>query len=516
MLPIMASLMILASVPALAARHKPKPQDTHTPVILVLGAAAAGNSGGSDPQTFSMLIDQLKSSGRLIVMPYAPDLPAVKQAVQRNLITQGLLDKGVDEKSGVAIGKAIGADYLLNVVAGIASDYETLGNETEQVGKKMQINADLFYLKTGKKSVYQVGSRIADIRLVKSDTARDNAACTASSGVATQIISDLFGAAAALSLRPPHEESPSNNAVRDLAAEYKQAMNAAGECAARSDVPSQIVALRSAINLQPANLEPRLKIVALYSDLGMTREAIDECRGALLFNPDNTEIFNRLSDLYASSGKLAKAADDYAEMVRLNPGNADIRLCLGDVYWNLGRIDDAEKAYVEAGKLSTGSSAPHDRLAKLYIAKKKYDQALDQMLQSKLIADASNPDASAQYSAEVEVAQTQIGIITNRLSTSDDEYAHEKLAREGYYQECKDDQAFLDALDKFIAGRPVPQNMKTTHSHLVLALALLSQANSSEQEFLETEKQHYSEEAGSLRAESKAELATFVKALGKS
>lgn len=510
--------MILASVPGMAAKTKAKPKESKMPVMLVLGSAAAGNSGVSDPLAFSTVVDKLKASGLLDVMLFNRDLPSVQEAVKDGRIASDMLEKPAEDKAGLQIGKGMGADYVLRIKAGTEPDYDVMGKEKNLAGMKMQIDADLYDLNTGKKSTCQAGSRIMEAPMLRQEAARDAASYTAGDDVAVQVIQLIFGATAVLNMRRAEQQSAaaaqSSGAVRDIASEYKQAIGAANEYGAKKDIPNQIVALRSAINLRPGEIEPRLTLASLYAVLGMNREATDEYNGVLLFNPGNTVALNKLSSLYASSGDAAGALADYEDMARMNPNDPKIRISLGDLYWNLGRIDDAEKAYLKAVSLDSSNSTSHERLAKLYGAKKKYDESLDQLFRSKIAQLDKNPDANAQYDCVSAIAQTEINSIVDRISSSEEQFVKGVLPREGYYQECKDDQAILDAVDRFISARATPAAVKSAHSHLVLSLALLSQANASELAYLETEKQHYSGEAGTLRAESKAEMAKYAKALG--
>jgi len=222
-----------------------------------------------------------------------------------------------------------------------------------------------------------------------------------------------------------------------------------------------------------------------------------------------------LADLYSMNGNIKAAITESDEVVRLDPQNADIRITLGDLDWNLGKIDDAEKMYSEASQVDAKNPLPHDRLQKLYTAKKKYGPALEHMLQAKILKASGEPDDAARYQGVAGILQSEFTLVAGILESTRAEYARDKITRDDYYRECKEAAARIDALAGFLSTQTAPAQFKEANKHGVLAVNLLAQAAGYTVSYLETEKQHYIDESDVQATEAKTELTLFSNALRK-
>ena len=505
-----AAAIVLASVAAMSAT---KPPAAGLPLALVFASPVGDSQTPSDPEAVAAVIERLKAAGQLNILPFSRDLPVVTRAVIERRLDQQTLNQASDPKKAIRIAAAVGAGYALCVQGSVA-------------GSKVTISLQLLKVSGGERWVSASEGEIAQGG-AKADVNRSNAILTAASSAVSQLVISAFGQGAALNIAPPAAGTPTSQPTdaapaprkaeetRDTAAEYAKLIKQAEVYVAERDLPNAIMDLRRAINLKPDEPAPRVQLARIYSELGMTVEAADECKRALLFSKDSVALHDMLARLYTASGALAEAVEQSREIARLEPSNVDARLALGDLYWNQSKVEDAAGAYEEAAKLAPQNPVPHERLQRLYAARKMYAQALEHLLQARMLAaDAQSAD-SGRYRAIAQVIQDEFNTVLGKLETASQDYAEDRIGREDYYKECRDATSRIDALAGFLSAQTAPKDYREAHSHGVLAVSLLAQAAGYMVSYLETEKRNYAEQARLLRSEAKTELNLFAAAIRK-
>lgn len=486
-------------------------QSGKLPFILVFACPLGDKPGPSERDVVGGVIERLSDFGQATVLAYSPDLKTVTRAVLEKRLTQSMIEK-IDPERAAQIAVAVGADYALCV-------------QGDTTGADINVVLEMRKLPANGRWVSSARGQIAEGTGPRAEVNRQNAIITAASAAVSQILILTFGQDAVLKasahpVEPPPVETPTPviamtpDVPRDAVAEYNDAMKQVDEYAAKHDIPNVIIGLRRAINISPNEISPRVKLAGMYSDQGMTAAAVDECKRALLFKKDDVSVHRLLAKLYMKSAAFPEAAVQYAEVARLDPQDVDARLNLGDISWNQGKIDDAAKSYEESAKLAPGNPAPHERLKRLYQARKMYAKSLDEALLVGTLAGKPSDD-SARYGIVVQVVRDEFKSITGKLDAAALEFEKGLVSRDDYYSEAKDIAKSIDALDAFLSKQTAPDGFKAAHAHAVLSVSLLAQAGGSVVSYLETEKRHYSEEADTLQGEAKSEMDVFSKALGK-
>lgn len=235
----------------------------------------------------------------------------------------------------------------------------------------------------------------------------------------------------------------------------------------------------------------------------------------LLFDKSNASLLTTLVQYYIAMGDLEEAAADCQKILQLEPQNVKVRISLGDIYWNQGKVDEAAKSYEEATKLDPKDPLPHEKLYKLYAAKRMHSQALEHLFRAKEVAQNGELTDTERYKILARILEERFNVLIEKLKIASEDYSRQKLSREDYYQECKDADAEAEGLATFISGQKSPDNLKDVHSRAVFAVSLLAQATSNLVLYLETERKQYLDQASVLQDEAKAEIAAFVGAVSK-
>jgi tetratricopeptide (TPR) repeat protein len=290
-------------------------------------------------------------------------------------------------------------------------------------------------------------------------------------------------------------------------------MKLADSYATKGDLRNAVVALKQAINLQPQEMSPRMRLAQMYVDLGMSNEAASECNRALLFNKDSLEVHQFLAKLYMSMGRFGDAAEQCNQIVRLDPKNTDARISLGDISWNLAKVDDAVGAYEGAITADPTNILPHERLQKLYSAKKMYDKALEHLIAIRTLSGNPGDDISKKYAILAQILQDEFNDVMGKLDSDKVDFDAGKISREDYYADCKDVTARIEALATYLTTQTAPRPYKDVHPHGVFATSLLAQIGGNMVSYFETERKHYLDDAGLLKDNAKAEMQDFVAGL---
>ena len=534
-------IVLLSAVSCMAASKK---ASRGKPLLVVFGCNTGSKSGEDSGVMASAALDQIKSLDRFRVVANGLSLPPVARAIAEKRITNELLSRLSDPGIASQIAAIAGADYVLGVSTSVVPVTSSNGKPE---GNSASVTMDLTKV-TGEHWSHRGDSVIANIVGPGSDKkvflAGSTAASMALNGLMIEVFPELGNVERvgqplipAADLKDTHEStpaSPANISVepkaeqgRDVYAEYKARMASVEDELAKGNRENAIVELKRAIDLDPMIVESRIRLAKLYLEVGMDDAALDEyARIALLQNvkPGNggggsgkpalpnsasgTEVADThkaLAELYKSRNDFVQAAKEYQEVVRCKPDDLDSKIILGDMYWNQGMVAEAESEYRSAADQSPLSSAPHEKLRSLYLARKNFPRAIEELQKS--MASSKNPGTDM---GTARVIETEFNEIVNKLDSGESDFNRGVLPREDYYQECRELGSRIEALDKFVSALQTNGSSKRTFSHAALAVSLLAQSNGYTLSFLETEQIHYLQQSDLLRSEARTELQQFA------
>lgn len=505
-------LFIIAALalPGVASARK-NADKSDAGLLAVFGASSDAKSAESDSAAAASVVDGVAATGRFQIMTFSTALPVVARAIMEKRLPSDTATKVSDPKFALQVAQMMGASYALCIVHTV----KTVPPDNSQSRPSTKVAVNLTLIKSGgKKWVSSADSTIPQAIGTTKDAdvvfASTTAASTAVSALMMQAFGDVIPNATVHHASPLDAVTTVTEPERNMEDEYAQAMKNVERYVSDNNLTNAVVELKKAINLKPTKPEPRIQLINLYTRLGMTAQAWDECKRALLFDSGNLVLHDLLAKMSIAGGTLVDAEAQCREMIRLDPKNVEAYLTLGDVSWNQGKPDDAETAFKEAAALLPASPLPYEKLRKLDLARKKYPAALDELLQYKLLV--AGPDASARSLAVGEAIQDEFDQIMKKLNAADEDYRHASMSKDDYYQENKDLEVRLDAFDKFISGQSVPDPLKEAFPHAEYAVSLMEQANSYAISYSKTEKKSDSEQATLFRTEAGAEFDLYRRA----
>ena len=469
--------------------------------------------GDGNSEISAAVIEQLRQSGKFDIFVFSADLPTITRAIMERKISADAVKNPASAEKAVLIARALSADYAVLIQGSVD-------------GSKAKVTLGLLKVPEGRWTT-TAESEISGSEGPRAAMNRNNAISTAVSSAVSQILIEAFGglpepepvvaAPKVVETQVIAPEAPPKTAqaepARDVTSEYNAIIRQVDSYAAKGDLRNAVIELKHAVNLEPDKPPARVRLAQMYADLGMNAQAIDECRRALLFDKDSVPVYSLLAKQYIANGSLAEAADQCAQVIRLDPKNVEARLGLGDISWNLAKIDDAVAAYEGAVNADPTNPMPHERLQRLYVAKKMYPEAIDHLVQAKVLGANATGDPPKKYGVIAQIIQDEFNLVTGKLDSAKNDYDNDKIAREEYYADCKDAATRIDALATFISNQTAPKAYKDIHPRSVLATSLLAQAGGYIVSYLETEQEHYQEQADLLRDEAKTEMNDFVTGL---
>ncbi len=504
------SLLLVSILVASSAGVSFSAAEDKAPVVLILPGTVGASGAISDLDAVEAVRMYVVGLGKVEVVAFDPDNPTIARYIMERKFGDDALLKIAEPATAKEIAGLLAADYLLTVHCEAAGDAVRLA---------------LRLTRTSGQGTWIAGaeSAIASVDGPQRDLSRKNAISTAASSAVSQLNLEAFSKVKPKVTPAPATEGPVSAVpvitpaepvvARDLVAEYTAHMNAAEQYILRKDMLNAIYELRQAVDIEPKTVSIRLKLADAYSAAGMEDRAADELQRAMLFASDDPSIHSTLGQFYLSTGSLQKAAEQFLEAARLDPDNVDVRVILGNILWNQNKLDEAAIAFEEAARMDPANPAPHDRLHKLYLARKNYPLAVEHLVAGR--AGGKELDAAARYRIVGEFIGAQLTGILGKLEESWKEYQAQEISRETYYADCKDRGARIEEIAAFLATQTAPDGLKGAHAHALLSASLLSQSSGTLISYLETDKQQYSEEAALFREEAATELDEFVKALAQ-
>lgn len=150
--------------------------------------------------------------------------------------------------------------------------------------------------------------------------------------------------------------------------------------------------LVKAQELDPENLEVRLKHGIIYLLGGRTEEPKEAATFVLSKDPDNLDALVLLADSTTTPAE-ADALMARFEGVRAEHGNrAPYHLAIGSLFLKNGDVESAEQSFQRASEVEPDSLDAHYALGRFYLAKRELEQAEEEFKQARELADVGSPE----------------------------------------------------------------------------------------------------------------------------
>lgn len=118
---------------------------------------------------------------------------------------------------------------------------------------------------------------------------------------------------------------------------------------------------------------------------------------AIELNPSNAYSHFFYSNSYLSPlGRHEESIEQMKMAVALDPLSLPIQSFLGRTYLWAGRYDEAEAQFRKAGQLNANFAVNHQRLARLYAIRGKYEMAVDEEMRGRILAGQDPQSAVAE------------------------------------------------------------------------------------------------------------------------
>jgi tetratricopeptide (TPR) repeat protein len=133
--------------------------------------------------------------------------------------------------------------------------------------------------------------------------------------------------------------------VRHAPEDFESWNNLGNARSANGDLEGSVLALRRAVDLDPAAAPTRLNFAAALDAAGRTDEAESALKAAASDFPRDSRVPHELYVLYKRLGRQDEAFGDLEKAISLDPENANLQLKFGIECGLINRIADAEAAF---------------------------------------------------------------------------------------------------------------------------------------------------------------------------
>ena len=144
------------------------------------------------------------------------------------------------------------------------------------------------------------------------------------------------------------------------------------------DTESALLALETAVEINPSLGESRANLGNLYLGNGRIEDAIYEYRTALQINPSDAKTHSNLGNAYTKRGWLNDAIGQYCHALELDPNFTQAYKNLASAYCKAEMFGQAEASLKEALILEPKDASLYRQLADVYDQTGKYQQAIFQ------------------------------------------------------------------------------------------------------------------------------------------
>ena len=144
------------------------------------------------------------------------------------------------------------------------------------------------------------------------------------------------------------------------------------------DTESALLALETAVEINPSLGESRANLGNLYLRNGQIEDAMYEYRTALQINPNDAKTHSNLGNAYTKRGWLNDAIAQYCHALELDPNFTQAYKNLASAYCELEMFVQAEAALKQALILEPKDASLYNQLGDVYNQMGKYRQAISQ------------------------------------------------------------------------------------------------------------------------------------------
>ena len=306
------AILLLAIAPSAFASPKiAVSQVAQLPKILILQRA------GHDTMNISHdLAQALEATGRVRSIVYGMSDPVFRAAASDGLLGEYPRKPSVDD--GKAIAKLLKAEYLLSV--DISEKEGTLTGVT----KLYKSGAEIWNHKT---SISVKVNNEKDIAGGLQSVAR-----TIATTMEFEPLKSLPKAGLPNQNKPQEGQQPTigEETVPAANLKLKQLLDQADTALKAGDQRSAVLILRDAIDVAPLEVEPRMRLIKLYQDLGQTDLAISFSK-ASASTIGSAAMLIESAKIFLRSAKYDEATATLNEAMMIEPANPGIRLLFAEI-----------------------------------------------------------------------------------------------------------------------------------------------------------------------------------------
>jgi tetratricopeptide (TPR) repeat protein len=468
--------------------------------ILLLFPVNPGEGAGKDMgiEATRAFKSYLTETGKADITDLDPDSPLLVRAIQENRIQKEDVGSATTPEARLKIAQLLGINLVISGDVWVKDDKVNLSawlgdTKTKKIGMlatAVKISADGDYARATSNALQSAAStlmiQLADEALKEVKPAKP---------LDTTNVVDSGSATVEPDLVMPADDS---GTYLTSAEQYLKA----------GDDANAILAYRRAINVDPKNIDIRVKLSKLYTNRRMFPQAIDELERAQQIDPKNEAVRNELARVYEAKGSPDKAAGVYVKQADTNPKDISARITAGDSYYAQKNLGEAEKQYQLAAQTDPASPVPHEKLMLLFAGQSRFSDAGKELEQlQKLDSKPDQQALSKRYSSAITSVGTGLNSLIFEYDAATSNFADHNITREACYDIIKGLNPRLDDISAFVQTITPPDASTASNKRLVLGCNLLSQSASRALSYLETNKSSVKEDAAILFAQAKKNIA---------
>lgn len=456
----------------------------------------------------------LKQGGNVYVTEFQPDLPSLRRAVTEGSISRSQFeskDRDVRRK----IASAIGASFYFEGRASLESGTIAFNATAVQVANGRAFEFESSY-KTGEGAGTDTSSLILSV------------GNTVATQFITQVLRSVPPAAPIITtvVTPPDSNdtepdnttpAPSNPAPPSAPApapgptpsrDVTRYIQQSESLVAAGDVAGAIQSLRDGVNVDPGNVELRLRLADLYRLKGMDGEAEAELKRAAELGGSTGSGRVALAQRLEAAGSLEQAAGIYRELLAEEPRNTQLRVAYGDLLWNLGQPDQASLEYAQASRDNPSASEPHRRLARLFASRGEFLTAMISLETARRLDETPEtaPLEPSLYRSLVQSADVAYYRFRDECQEAERKYQQQDITREQYFQTTRSLITRIEELTEFLGDITPPAGYQAAVLHRTLAGSLLSQSVTALQDWLIKNDDALQQQARRFAGEADAQM----------
>lgn len=157
-------------------------------------------------------------------------------------------------------------------------------------------------------------------------------------------------------------------------------------------VDDAIAETEKALELDPGLVKARVNLLILYAKTGNAQKAEEQYKAILASNPDEfPDAYYNYGVLLANEGRFEEAAKAFRKTVAMAPNNDAAHNNLGYLLEREGKLSEAASEYRKAIEIRPDSREAHFKLGRILVNQKRYQEGIEQMLQTLTPVDENTP-----------------------------------------------------------------------------------------------------------------------------